>query len=235
LTADADPDSGSSVEAGGAVSDTAAPAGLRHAPLAELWLGCYERLVAAAAHEVNNASNGTAMNLEVVRLRARTGADGGAAAPFAAAAIAEHDSALALVGALVALGRSPRGGATDVAEVIGHVATLHAAIARHRGVVLAVTGTEAVVATAAAARAVRLAICGAVEAAVAALGGRPGRDPGEPPVVLRCTLTVTDRPSVVVAPAPAAWPDDPTRAALAAAGVTLTLARDGVRVAFIPA
>lgn len=201
--------------------------------LAGLWLDCYERLAAAAAHEVNNALNGVAMNLEVVRLRATPGADAGRVAPFAAASAEAHEATVALVGALVALGRAPRPAvAVDVAEVVGHAAVLFAPLLRHRGVTLVVeNGSEARTPTAAPARAVRLAVCAALEAAQTAAPRDSGDDPSR---ILRCTVHATDRPILAVVPAPAAWDDD-TRAALAATGVLATRAPDGLRVAFPPA
>ena len=198
--------------------------------LAGLWLDCYERLAAAAAHEVNNALNGVAMNLEVVRLRATAGADAGRVAPFAAASAEEHAATVALVGALVALGRAPRAaGTVDVTEVVGHAAVLFAPLLRHRGVTLLVENeSEGRTPTAAPARAVRLAVCATLEGAWTAASDATGSDPSR---VLRCTVQATDRPILAVVPAPAAW-DDGARAALAAAGVLATRAPDGLRVAF---
>ena len=201
--------------------------------LAELWLGCYERLAAAAAHEVNNALNGVSMNLEVVRLRARPGADAGLVVPFAAGAVAEQEVTVALAGALVALGRTPaRAAGADVAAVLGHAAALYAPLLRHQQVALAVDAPDVPVVTGAPARAVRLAVCTALE--LAALPARPGPAGGDPAPPLRCTLQTFDGPTLVVAPAPGAWPDD-VRAALAAVGVRVTLAPEGLLAAFPPA
>jgi signal transduction histidine kinase len=198
--------------------------------LAALWLGCYERLAAAAAHEVNNALNGVAMNLEVVRLRATPGGDAGLVAPFAAAAAAEHEGTVALAGALLALGRVPRdAGSADVGEVLGQAAALLAPALRHRGVALDAAPPGRPARTGAPARAVRLAVCATLDAAGAqAAAGGADRGP-----VIRCNVEDGDGPALVVAPGPPPWADD-LRAALAEAGVRATWAPDRVRVAFPP-
>jgi signal transduction histidine kinase len=201
--------------------------------LAGLWLACYERLAAAATHEVNNALNGVGMNLEVVRLRATPGGDAGRVAAFATAGAEEHESVVALVGALLALGRLPRGsGAPDVAEVVRHAAAVHGSLLRHRGATVAVEPGDRAAPTGAPARAVRLAVCAAFEAASAALPGPHAA--GDPAAVLRCNLQVTDGPTLAVTPAPAAWPPD-VAAALADAGVQSTMAPDALRLAFVAA
>ena len=201
--------------------------------LAGLWLSCYERLAAAATHEVNNALNGVGMNLEVVRLRATPGADAGRIAAFAAAGAEEHDAVVALVGALLALGRLPRGrGAVDVAEVLRHAVAVHGSLVRHRGVTIDLDLGDRPAVTGALPRAVRLAVSAALEATSAMLPS--ARASGDPPAVLRCNLQVTDRPTLAVGPAPAAWPAE-LAAALAAAGVHSTLAPNALVLAFVPA
>ncbi len=214
--------------------------------LAAAWLACYERLAAAAAHEVHNALNGVGMNLEVVRLRARPGADAERAAPFAAAAAEEYEVTVALVRALLALGRAPAGGeaaaGADVASALGHAAALFGPVLRHRGLTLRVDGPAAGARTAAPPRAARLAVCAALEAAAgaargaargAAAGGAPeGGAGGEPDGVVGCNLRVGA--AAVLAVTPGALPDAATREALADAGVRLDLAPEGLRVAFPP-
>jgi len=86
--------------------------------------------------------------------------------------------------------------------------------------------------TGAPARAVRLAVCAAFEAASAALTGAGAA--GDPAAVLRCNLQVTDGPTLAVTPAPAAWPPD-VAAALAGAGVQSAMAPDALRLAFVAA
>ncbi len=212
--------------------------------LAAAWLACYERLAAAAAHEVHNALNGVGMNLEVVRLRAQPGADAGRAAPFAAAALEDHESTVALVRALLALGRAPTGpgDGADAAAVLGQVAALLGPALRHRGVTLRVEAPATGLRTAAPLRAARLAICAALEAGAgeagraaggtAARGGRAWAE-DEPRGVLGCNLRAGA--AVVLAVTPGALPDATAREALADAGVQVALAPEGLRVTFPPA
>lgn len=185
------------------------------------------------------------MNLEVVRLRARPGGDAGAVATFAAGAIAGHEATVALVGALVALGRVPRVGETDVGAVVAAVGAVFAPILAQRGVALTVDVPDAAVRSAAGAHAVRLAVGLTLETAARdAEAGRASRpvgpgvaaagEPDGPPRALRCTLHSSDRPTLVVTPAPSAWPDD-ARAALAGAGVHATPGPEGLLVTFPPA
>jgi hypothetical protein len=115
------------------------------------------------------------------------------------------------------------------------------AVVRHRGVAvrvgLAGAPSSGSLRTAAPARAVRLAVCAAVDAAAAAAGERaasarlPDGDPGR---VVWCNVEGSGGPTLVVAPGPFRWADD-LGAALAGAGVRATWGPDGVRVAFPPA
>jgi hypothetical protein len=150
-----------------------------------------------------------------------------------AAAAAEHEATVALAAALLGLGREPRPGAVDVGAVVAYAAAVFTPLLRHRGVALSVTAPDAAP-TGADARAVRLAVCGALEAAwvAAAERGPPaGGGPDHPPAPLRCNLQVTDGPTLVLAPAPAAWPEG-AGGVLAEAGVRVSRAPDGVRVTF---
>lgn len=141
--------------------------------LAGLWLSALERLVARAAHEVNGALNGLTVNLEVVRLKARPGADAGGVARFAEAAAADGEATVAMVGALLALARAPRDAAaepsTDVAETLRQAAALVAPVVRHEGVTveLAAAG-QGSARTRADRHAVRLALVEGLLAAAAA-------------------------------------------------------------------
>ncbi len=93
----------------------------------------YEALVHRATHEVNNALNAVAMNLEVARLRAVPGADAGRVAPFAVAAAESHDEVVAMVKPLLALARGPLDEGCDVREVAAHVVALLAPGVRAKG------------------------------------------------------------------------------------------------------
>ncbi|GLC26258.1 hypothetical protein [Roseisolibacter agri] len=162
-----------------------------------------------AAHEVNNALNGAVVNVEVVRIRARPGADGGGAAPFAESAAGELERAAALVGALVGLSRGARqagDGPVDVGAVLHQVVTLLAPALAHGRLALTVEPGVRHAATGAPLTGVRLAVASALFAAAGARdpatgagrsGGVPsggaaevvGADPAdEPDRSLRCTL-----------------------------------------------
>ncbi len=131
------------------------------------WHRAYEVLVHRAAHEVNNALNAVAMNLEVARLRAVAGSDAGRVAPFASAAASAHDEVIALVRPLMALARAPLAGACDVREVTDQVAALLGPGVRARGGSLVVAG-DAPARTGAPATGVRAAVAGLLAAATVA-------------------------------------------------------------------
>ena len=233
--------------------------------LAGLWLSALERLLARAAHEVNGALNGLSVNLEVVRLKARPGADAGAVARFADVAAGELGATMRLVAALVALARAPRddGGArtaiTDVADAVRHAAALVAPVAAHERVLVELEGAGEPAPTSADRRAVRLAVVEALLAGAAAAvagsdevmaevagGGRAARavgDADEPPRVLRCTLAQPDDASDRTGPVLHLRADGrrPLRlaaavsAALADAGVAVSPAPGALTLRFPPA
>ena len=94
------------------------------ATVEELWLGVFQRLCDATAHQFKGALNGVAVNLEVVRSRAGRGEAGGSALqPFAEAAAAELESVIQSAEAMLALARPSRGPA-DVARITRDVAVL---------------------------------------------------------------------------------------------------------------
>lgn len=185
--------------------------------LAGRWLSALDALAGRAAHEVNNALNGAVVNVEVVRIRARPGADAGACASFAESAAGELERAVSLVSAVVGLARgAPRAGAApaDVHEVLRQVATLLGPSVVHQGVALIVDGGAGHTPTAAPLPAVRLAVTATLLAAAGALdhptgAGRSagvasagaaevvGADPADEPVrLLRCTLRRDPEPEL---------------------------------------
>jgi signal transduction histidine kinase len=94
-----------------------------------LWLGALGRLAGRAAHELKNPLNGLALNLEVVRSRSvRSGTDGAALAPYAAAAASELERTVPLVEALLALAR-PLPNPVDLRVAIRPLLVLYRAIA----------------------------------------------------------------------------------------------------------
>lgn len=141
----------------------------------ELWLGVFQRLCDATAHQFKGALNGVAVNLEVVRSRSGRGeAEASALRPFAEAAAAELESVIQSAEAMLALARSPRGPA-DVARITRDVAVLASRGAgaaeadEGRGRRLTVDkGVERLGTTSAPTSAARLAIAAVVLAAVEA-------------------------------------------------------------------
>jgi signal transduction histidine kinase len=80
-------------------------------------------LATRIAHDLRNALNAVAVNLEVVRGRSARGAESSAVAPFASTAVAQYEAAAAAAEALLALAR-PETGDSDVAAIVGHLARL---------------------------------------------------------------------------------------------------------------
>jgi hypothetical protein len=74
--------------------------------LSALWRTTLQGLADRTAHDIRNALNGVAVNLEVVRSRSARGSDGSLVAPFAASAAAELERVTAQADALVGLVRS---------------------------------------------------------------------------------------------------------------------------------
>ena len=104
------------------------------AALAErLWLDTLQALGRPVAHEVKNALNGVAVNLEVVRTRAaRPGAAAESVVRFADAAAGQVETLTALLDALLSLVR-PVGDAADASAVVAKLAALLDAVARPDG------------------------------------------------------------------------------------------------------
>src|SRR5688500_1641808 len=119
-------------------------------PLERAWLETLHELGRPAAHEIRNALNSVAVNLEVVRSRAaRPGAAAADVARFADAAAEQLDALAALSDALLALVR-PVAEPVDAAAVVARLATLLGAVARADGgeVTLVVSPDGAAVRTA---------------------------------------------------------------------------------------
>ncbi|HET7457820.1 MAG TPA: hypothetical protein VFJ74_09205 [Gemmatimonadaceae bacterium] len=141
-----------------------------------LWLAASQRMAGRAAHEVKNALNGVAVNLEVVRSRlARAAEEPGAtpqpspaaAARFAEVASAQFEALSNLADAMLALARVPREPA-DVVQLLAPLAIVYDAVARADGGSLRVVGADGGVPAPAPAPAVavRLALAAVLDAAV---------------------------------------------------------------------
>jgi hypothetical protein len=91
--------------------------------LSALWLVTLQRLTDRTAHDIRNALNGVAVNLEVVRSRAARGADGAAIASFAAAAASQFELLTAQADALITLLRPARA-PTDLGSLLARLVAL---------------------------------------------------------------------------------------------------------------
>ena len=97
---------------------------LRAARAAALWIDALETVAGRAAHELRNALNGAAVNLEVVRSRSlKPGSTGDQLSAFAQSASGQLDQAAAAFEALVSLVRPPRAPA-DVGRLLGEAIAL---------------------------------------------------------------------------------------------------------------
>jgi hypothetical protein len=90
---------------------------------AALWADTLQSLASVVAHDLRNALNAVAVNLEVVRSRSARGAEASGIAPFAATAATNFETAAAAAEALLAFVR-PEPGRVDVAEVVARLARL---------------------------------------------------------------------------------------------------------------
>lgn len=113
----------SAVEAEPTAQKAAGGGGARDAVAAAVWVRTFETLANRIAHDLRNALNAVAVNLEVVRARSARGAESGAIAPFAATAAGQYEAASSAAEALLALAR-PQPGDADVAAIVGHLGRL---------------------------------------------------------------------------------------------------------------
>ena len=88
-----------------------------------LWGETLQALANTVAHDLRNALNAVAVNLEVVRGRSARGAEASAIAPFAATAAANFETAAAAAEALLSFAR-PEPGRVDIAAVVVKLARL---------------------------------------------------------------------------------------------------------------
>lgn len=167
------------------------------------------------------------MNLEVVKLRARPGADAAGVAPFAEPAAEQVDETARYTAALLALVRAARG-TTDAARIASDVVTLLAPSAARDGMRLELHGARSCL-VGADALAVRLAVVSALLGVLARehspdpMDGVAGAVPANDPLrVIRCTTTSEPRPMLVIAP----WGD-------AQIASSVQSALDDVGIAFV--
>jgi signal transduction histidine kinase len=153
------------VHVSGAGRAADAPAAV--ARVERLWLAALQRLAAGVGHEMRNALNGVAVNLEVVRSRSgRDGMPATSLAQYASTASDQLESVITIAEALVALNRAPQR-----PVVAGRVADQLLALIRPQ--LVAVGGSARLVVEGegksdVSAEAVRLVLAGALEAGATA-------------------------------------------------------------------
>ena len=91
--------------------------------MAGVWSESLQALAAYVAHDLRNALNAVAVNMEVVRSRSARGAEASAIAPFATTAAAQLEVTSAATEALLAFVR-PEPQPADVATIVGRLARL---------------------------------------------------------------------------------------------------------------
>lgn len=90
---------------------------------AALWAETLQHMANVVAHDLRNALNAVAVNLEVVRGRSARGADASAISPFAATAANQFEIAAAAAEALLGFAR-PEPGRADVAALVARIGRL---------------------------------------------------------------------------------------------------------------
>ena len=188
--------------------------------LAALWLATLQRLTAETAHDIRNALNGVAVNLEVVRTRSARGADGSAIAPFATAASAQLELLTGQADALITLLRPPPA-VTDLGGLLGRLVALASGSAKG-AIELDVPMDSGSVTSAADPTATRLALA-------AALLGALTRERA-----VRCRLATDEAAKVYIecdAGGPLTLADD-ICAAVTDAGISLAPATHGITISF---
>ena len=157
-----------------------------------LWLATLQRAIGRASHDVKDALNGVAVNLEVVRGRsARADAPAAAVAPFADAAAQQLERLTTLIEAVLALGRAERQ-PVDVAVTLRRIATVCGASssAADAQVVVEVGDVESAV-TSVAGDAVRLALAAPLLALVQGENGSARAS------AVRCVVSAGEGATVV--------------------------------------
>jgi signal transduction histidine kinase len=157
-----------------------------------LWLATLQRALGRASHDVKDALNGVAVNLEVVRGRAaRPDAPAAALAPFADAAAQQLERLTSLIEAVLALGRAERQPA-DVVVTLRRIATVCGASSSSADaeVVVEMGDVESAV-TSVAGAAVRLALAAPLLALV------HGENGSSRASAVRCVVSANEEATVV--------------------------------------
>jgi signal transduction histidine kinase len=183
-----------------------------------LWLAMLQRLADRTAHEIRNALNGVAVNLEVVRVRSARGTDLGSLTPYAASAAAELERVSAQTDALVSLARAA-GSRLDLGVLLGR---MHALLRSGSDGARLVVELQPGSAETDAGDAARVALAAALLTAIEREG----------PIACR---VVTDRGATVYIECEAGGPlelADDVQAALEPAGVSARGTANGIAISF---
>lgn len=187
----------------------------------ELWLRSLQKLTAFISHDLKGALNGASVNLEVVSARsAREASTGADVHKFAATAADQLGVVIRVSGALLSLGRAPRG-PVEVSVVTKQLSALLDDMKTAAGGKFEVQVEGGMSAeTAAPLNAVRLAIAESLLAA--------SRETG------RVSVRVRGLPTPLVQISPASGPDLPSevQSALLSAGIRIDMDGHGISIAF---
>ena len=191
--------------------------------LSALWLSTLQRLTDRVAHEIRNALNGVAVNVEVVRSRSARGGDTSAIAPFAAAAASQVEILSGQADALVSMLR-PAAAPVDLGALLGRMAILLRGEPGKGEVAVDLPVTAGAAASGASGDATRLAVAAALLAAL----DRGGR--------VSCRLGTDQAPTVYIssdAGGPVTLAPD-VADAVTRAGMLLTPSANGIVLTFPP-
>ena len=188
--------------------------------LSALWLATLQRITDRVAHDIRNALNGVAVNVEVVRSRASRGGDASTIAPFAVAASGQVEILSGQVDALVSILR-PAATPIDLGALLGRLVTLLRAGAGKGTIELELPVESVAVLSGAGGDATGLAL-GSILLAALDRGGRT-----------TCRLATDDVPTVYISSdaGPVVVPAD-IADALTRAGILLIPSPDGIAVTF---
>lgn len=187
----------------------------------ELWLRSLQKVTGHVAHDFKGALNGVSVNLDVVRSRAeRPGTPAADVQKFAGAATQQLGVVIRMSGALLSLGRPPRGSAevSSIAKQVGSILedTLRSDGARIEIEVAGGMSAE----TSAPTAAVRLIL---VEVMFAAASRK---------VDLSVRVSGFAAPLVEIRPAPSPELSREITAAVAAVGITVSTDGHGISIVF---
>lgn len=187
----------------------------------EIWLRSLQKLTAGISHDLKGALNGASVNLEVVRARtARETSTGADVHKFAVSAADQLGVVIRVSGALLSLGRPPRG-PVEVSVVTKQLSALLDDMKTATGGKFDVQVEGGMSAeTAAPLNAVRLAIAESLLAASSETGQVSVRVRGLP------------TPLVRISPAPDPGLPSEVQAALLSAGIRIDMDGHGISIAF---